>query len=195
MTKHASHHPTYTLHTSFPVRRVLWRPGYECELTIVSNADFGPGSDFGHAALSAGSTSGSGGLTSAVPSPRAHPSHLSETSATVSAAERAKSVTRHDGSDPVEIWDVRRGYIAKWVVMGSAVEGGVTGLSQLDYQCVEDSPTVLSRHRLCGLACAVGIAFLWDFLTARFTPGVSASRRDPPLRDLLEYHWVNSLCH
>ena len=31
------------------------------------------------------------------------------------------------GSDPVEIWDVRRGYVAKWVVSGSAIEGGVTG--------------------------------------------------------------------
>lgn len=29
--------------------------------------------------------------------------------------------------DPVEIWDVRRGFIAKWTVRGSAAEGGVTG--------------------------------------------------------------------
>jgi WD repeat-containing protein 24 len=31
--------------------------------------------------------------------------------------------------DPVEVWDVRRGYIAKWTIKGSAVEGGVTGMS------------------------------------------------------------------
>lgn len=29
--------------------------------------------------------------------------------------------------DSVEIWDVRRGWIAKWSVTGSAGEGGVTG--------------------------------------------------------------------
>jgi hypothetical protein len=27
----------------------------------------------------------------------------------------------------VEIWDVRRGFIAKWQVGGSAIEGGVSG--------------------------------------------------------------------
>ena len=31
------------------------------------------------------------------------------------------------GGDAVEVWDVRRGWIAKWSVTGSAVEGGVTG--------------------------------------------------------------------
>ena len=34
--------------------------------------------------------------------------------------------------DPVEIWDVRRGYIAKWTVRGSAAEGGVTGTDSFD---------------------------------------------------------------
>jgi hypothetical protein len=34
--------------------------------------------------------------------------------------------------DAVEIWDVRRGWIAKWTVRGSAIEGGVTGLSTLN---------------------------------------------------------------
>ena len=29
--------------------------------------------------------------------------------------------------DSVEIWDVRRGWIAKWSVTGSAGEGGVSG--------------------------------------------------------------------
>ena len=32
--------PTYNIHPSFPVRRVVWRPSYECELAIVSNAEF-----------------------------------------------------------------------------------------------------------------------------------------------------------
>ncbi|KAI0741856.1 hypothetical protein C8Q80DRAFT_1196599 [Daedaleopsis nitida] len=132
-TRHTSQHPTNTLHTSFPVRRVLWRPGYECELAIVSNADFGigTGADFGHGALG-GNTSGSSGLNSTVPSPRNYTSPLAEGSGSASAAQRAKSVTPHDGSDPVEVWDVRRGYIAKWVVTGSAVEGGVTDIDFAD---------------------------------------------------------------
>lgn len=33
-----------------------------------------------------------------------------------------------DIGDSVEIWDVRRQHIAKWVVQGSAIEGGVTGV-------------------------------------------------------------------
>lgn len=29
--------------------------------------------------------------------------------------------------DAIEIWDVRRGWLAKWSVTGSSMEGGVTG--------------------------------------------------------------------
>ncbi|KAI0766904.1 hypothetical protein BD413DRAFT_567976 [Trametes elegans] len=128
--------PTYTLHTSFPVRRVLWRPGYECELAVVSNADFGTGTDFGHGALPSGPSSASvglaSGLSTALSSPRISSAHIAGTESPSTPEERAKSVTRGDGSDPVEIWDVRRGYIAKWVVNGSAVEGGVTDIDFRD---------------------------------------------------------------
>ncbi|KAI0819575.1 hypothetical protein BC628DRAFT_1491791 [Trametes gibbosa] len=126
------HQPAYTLHTSFPVRRVLWRPGYECELAIVSNADFGIAPDFGHGALPSGPSSAnvglSSGVTTAHSSPRIQTAHLGGTESPGTPGERAKSLTRTDGSDPVEIWDVRSGYIAKWVVNGSAVEGGVTDI-------------------------------------------------------------------
>ncbi|KAJ8489981.1 hypothetical protein ONZ51_g2575 [Trametes cubensis] len=129
---HTAHTPTYTLHTSFPVRRVLWRPGYECELAVVSNADFGTGTDFGHGSLPMGPSSASVGLSSglntAVSSPRLPSAHLGGSETPKSPEERSKSTTRGEGSDPVEIWDVRRGYIAKWVVNGSAVEGGVTDI-------------------------------------------------------------------
>ncbi|KAI0644296.1 hypothetical protein C8Q79DRAFT_139375 [Trametes meyenii] len=124
--------PAYTLHTSYPVRRVLWRPGYECELAVVSNADFGTGPDFGHSTLPSGPSSASVGLTSglstALSSPRITATHLSGTESPRTPEDRSKSLTRNDGSDPVEIWDVRRGYIAKWIVNGSAVEGGVTDI-------------------------------------------------------------------
>jgi WD repeat-containing protein 24 len=37
------------------------------------------------------------------------------------------------GGDAVEIWDVRRGWIAKWSVTGSAAEGSVTGKITFPY--------------------------------------------------------------
>lgn len=42
--------------------------------------------------------------------------------------EPTNSQTRNGAGDSVEIWDVRRQYIAKWLLNNSAVEGGVTGL-------------------------------------------------------------------
>jgi hypothetical protein len=41
--------------------------------------------------------------------------------------EVAPTKRRTDIGNAVEIWDVRRGYIAKWQVGGSAIEGGVSG--------------------------------------------------------------------
>jgi hypothetical protein len=41
--------------------------------------------------------------------------------------ESITSQTRNGTGDSVEIWDVRRQYIAKWLLNNSAVEGGVTG--------------------------------------------------------------------
>lgn len=104
---HVERTPTYTLATQFPVRRVRWRPGYECELAIVSNAEFGAGamSDIGD----------SGTVTDV----------------DLEKPMMAPAKRRTDIGDPVEIWDVRRGHIAKWLVGGSAIEGGVTGTSLL----------------------------------------------------------------
>ncbi len=45
---------------------------------------------------------------------------------------------RTDKGDAVEIWDVRRGHIAKWQVGGSSIEGGVTGTSPLYAQTEPD---------------------------------------------------------
>ena len=42
--------------------------------------------------------------------------------------ESIVSQSRNGVGDSVEIWDVRRQYIAKWLLNNSAVEGGVTGL-------------------------------------------------------------------
>ncbi|KAI0003209.1 hypothetical protein BJV74DRAFT_812265 [Russula compacta] len=95
---------TYTIATQFPVRRVRWRPGYECELAVASNAEFGIGS------------------MSEVSDP--DPEKPEEAPTNVKR--------RTDIGDAVEIWDVRRGHIAKWQVGGSAIEGGVTDIEFRD---------------------------------------------------------------
>ncbi|KAG5338513.1 hypothetical protein C0989_007217 [Termitomyces sp. Mn162] len=95
--------PTYTLHPSFPVRRVVWRPSHECELAVVSNAEFSSGSN---PDLGQNNSVGTGGGESE--------KHSADSKSLV-------------GGDAVEIWDVRRSWIPKWSVTGSAIEGGVTG--------------------------------------------------------------------
>ncbi|KIK44198.1 hypothetical protein CY34DRAFT_647319 [Suillus luteus UH-Slu-Lm8-n1] len=104
---HIAHQPTYTLHPSFPVRRVLWRPEFPSEIAIVSNEDFGGGSG-----------------SELLASPRLQ-------SATPAFINASSSVAKDkdpkgNGADAVEIWDVRRGWIAKWTVEASSSEGGVT---------------------------------------------------------------------
>lgn len=119
------------MHTSFPVRRVAWRKGYTCEVAVVSNADFGGGltMDMPHTGISTAGQSISGlGRASISSSPRMGFLSIDASEGINFKDDGAMSMTRTDGNDPIEIWDVRRGYIAKWVVSGSAVEGGVTGM-------------------------------------------------------------------
>jgi hypothetical protein len=125
---HIPHKPTYTLHPSFPVRRVLWRPEYECELAIVSNEDFGSGGGEITAVAAAGTGVGvgtspdftdMGGIVG-----RGGDSGLGSLG---SLGGKGKGFS----GDAVEIWDVRRGWIAKWAVGGSAIEGGVAGETSL----------------------------------------------------------------
>ncbi|KAJ7285734.1 hypothetical protein C8J57DRAFT_1446565 [Mycena rebaudengoi] len=131
---HIPHKPKYTLHPSFPVRRVLWRPGYGCEVAVVSNAnaEFGSSNFSELAGPNPGPTYASalgGGSTKAGNGSATNP---------VSGADNTSKQLRErvGGSsgigDAVEIWDVRRGWIAKWTVRGSAVEGGVTDIAFRD---------------------------------------------------------------
>jgi hypothetical protein len=105
---HFERTPTYTIATQFPVRRVRWRPGYECELAVASNAESGAG------AVSDVSDSGT------------------IVDVDLEKPEVAPVKRRSDIGDAVEIWDVRRGHIAKWQVGGSAIEGGVTDIEFRD---------------------------------------------------------------
>lgn len=134
--------PTYTLHTSYPIRRVLWRPGYECELAVVSQADFAvPSSHMDH--LHSPSSSSPPPTLSGAPSrfPSRPSSGLgldsilksfgTELRFTPSKEVKPVVAATVDQSAPildaVEVWDVRRSWIPKWSVTGTSVEGGVTG--------------------------------------------------------------------
>ncbi|KAG5220604.1 WD40 repeat protein [Salix suchowensis] len=54
--------------------------------------------------------------------------------------DRASIRTKQYAGDPIEIWDVRRGWIAKWSVNGSASEGGVTDIA------FGDSHAIWAQH-------------------------------------------------
>ncbi|KAH7885076.1 hypothetical protein F5I97DRAFT_1810259 [Phlebopus sp. FC_14] len=109
-SSHIAHKPTYTLHPSYPVRRVIWRPDYPCELALVSNADWGGGSG-----------------SDLVTSPRLQNAGTAFISSTSTGGDAKDAEVKSSTSgEAVEIWDVRRGWIAKWTVEASAAEGGVT---------------------------------------------------------------------
>jgi WD40 repeat protein len=109
---HIAHQPTYTLHPSFPVRRVLWRPEFPTEIAVVSNGDFG------------------GSSTELLASPRlqsATPSFINSSASLTELTKDKDSKGNGAVGDVLEIWDVRRSWIAKWTVEASASECGVTG--------------------------------------------------------------------
>ncbi|KAK7020532.1 WD-repeats-region domain-containing protein [Favolaschia claudopus] len=133
---HIPHRPTYTLHSSFPIRHVLWRPGYECEVAVVSNAnaEFGS-SNFSELAEPAiGPT-----YASVLGVGAARAGAVSSPSLLVGNRPVSAKEGRERGSgigDAVEIWDARRGWIAKWTVRGSAIEGGVTDIAFRDSHAI-----------------------------------------------------------
>lgn len=138
----------------------MWRPGYECELAIVSNSEF---------------SANSGSLDSASPAEAMSPNTgvvpLPSTSlATVARIPgfQTPPKAKDDIGDQIEIWDVRRGYIAKWAVRGSGVDGGVTGMVIIlcgleDITCNLIFPR--GRHDLWGLAYALVPALFGIFLS------------------------------
>ncbi|KAI0093423.1 hypothetical protein BDY19DRAFT_923627 [Irpex rosettiformis] len=131
---HISREAAYTMHTSFPIRRVAWRPGYDCELAITSYQDLAANTQSNP---SFDATTSSLGLISS--SPRA--SFLSQMmSGEEPKSESSTPPNDSNGGHPIEIWDVRRGYVAKWTVRGSAVEGGVTDIA------FADSHTLWAQH-------------------------------------------------
>ncbi|PCH44052.1 hypothetical protein WOLCODRAFT_76205 [Wolfiporia cocos MD-104 SS10] len=140
---HISHQPAYTLRTAFPVRRVHWRPGYDCEMAVISSADYNPNMDShsptgSNPAISGGHSSS--GFLSVMSSPRIGAAALKRSKSVEPTEDRAQLANRNIIGDAIEIWDVRRGHIAKWEVNESAAEGGVTDV------VFADSHTIWSQH-------------------------------------------------
>ena len=128
-----THKATYTLHPSFPVRRIAWRPGYECELALISNTEYST------AVVDSSQPSANGATTGVLPRTgsgvgldtllRPDNYHAGKDKLSVPVVTETKtSPALNSVGDSVEIWDVRRGWLAKWSVNKSAVEGGVTGM-------------------------------------------------------------------
>ncbi|KAI5115697.1 hypothetical protein M0805_002561 [Coniferiporia weirii] len=131
--------PDYVLHTAYPVRKVVWRPGYETELAIASNNESG----FSLSSKSVPSAS--------VTVPNFLNKEVAETvtgqtnsgsgdgvslSATLGGSEKAMSSAARNATsksgDMIEIWDVRRAWIAKWTIDNSSCEGGVSDMTFAD---------------------------------------------------------------
>ena len=110
--------PTYTLHPRYPVRHVLWRPGYECEIAVISNPELAP---------PAAKTDVSKLVTTP---PFLSPSASSNTLdalSTITDTDLLRYASVPVVDDTIEIWDVRRAWVAKWSIRGSGAEGNLTG--------------------------------------------------------------------
>ncbi|KAH8825127.1 hypothetical protein DL96DRAFT_1670347 [Flagelloscypha sp. PMI_526] len=126
---HMPHKASYDIHPSFPVRRVQWRPGYPCELSVVSNAELTNAPTT--AATIEASPDLEGTLAGSPISRR--PSVKAQSAPEITPLETA--------GDLAEIWDVRRGFVAKWIVNGSSAEGGITDM------VFSDSHSVWALHQ------------------------------------------------
>lgn len=100
--------PLHTLHTPHPVRRVRWRPGCDTEVVIVPQT---PGISPSATGPGAPVTTASGALESF----------------TLGDVPSSNAIGSNGGSeaDRIELWDVRRGWVGKYVLLGG--EGSVSG--------------------------------------------------------------------
>lgn len=84
-----------------------------------------------------------------------------------SATERTQVVPLNDGGAPIEIWDVRRGFIAKWVVNDSVGEGGVRGLYIYSPSPkMADIRNLFVRYCIRRFSCHMGPTLVGGILTA-----------------------------
>ncbi|KAF9532667.1 hypothetical protein CPB83DRAFT_867467 [Crepidotus variabilis] len=129
---HIPQKPTYVLHPSYPVRRLAWRPGYECELAIASTADYATPAESLLQHTSTGTSSGymtRVGSTMDLSALMRVPSNLEMLKEKLAIHTLSEGKNSPLSCDAIEIWDVRRGWIGKWSVVGSGVEGGISDMA------------------------------------------------------------------
>ncbi|KAK2464502.1 hypothetical protein APHAL10511_003481 [Amanita phalloides] len=128
--------PTYTLHPRYPVRHILWRPGHDCEIAVISNPEL---------AIPATKTEVSKISTTPPFLSRSTSSNTLDllSSSTETEPQQVpaspmdnKAPAFRPADDAIEIWDVRRGWIAKWSVRGSGAEGSLTGVDFADSHAI-----------------------------------------------------------
>ena len=180
---HIPRRPAYVLHTAGPVRRVAWRPGADCELAVTpylegsANTQANPALDI----TAGGGAPGSPRIGAAVPP-------------VLTSTDDGKALCSRVG-DPVEVWDVRRGYIAKWTVRGSAVEGGVTGVSACRAPLYPLMSFAHPRYCIRGYQYPLGGTLLRDVLPAGLTPICQSSRCRPARGAVVGYYGFARVCH
>ncbi|KAF8627536.1 hypothetical protein AX15_004384 [Amanita polypyramis BW_CC] len=137
-SSHIPPKPTYTLHPRFPVRHVLWRPGHDCEIAVISNPELASTSTKTDVSQLPGLTApflsrpaSMHALDSLVQVPDIEVQHSS-----TPPMEGKGSGFVPTADDTIEIWDVRRGWIAKWSVRGSGTEGSLTDIDFADSHAI-----------------------------------------------------------
>ena len=109
---------------------MLWRPGYETELAIASynESAYNPTTK----AMTSSSVNASGVFNELGDgalqqnSPGSIRTDIAQHGVGGTEVSSGGDVPQRSG-DLIEIWDVRRPWIAKWTVEGSNCEGGVSG--------------------------------------------------------------------
>lgn len=152
-----SSQPIHTLHTTHAVKQVAWRPGYETELAIAHmtpGISSQKGNILGGTTSLAGidmslqihahgtktpmlSSSPASHFGGRAPHPRQRALSHSETIITSASTDNltqlgvghGSQATAYDGdADRIEIWDVRRNWVAKYVLGDAVADGPVTEL-------------------------------------------------------------------
>ncbi|QRW12133.1 WD domain, G-beta repeat protein [Ceratobasidium sp. AG-Ba] len=147
--------PIHTLHTTHSVKQVAWRPGHETELAVVhmtSGIATQKGNVLGGTTSLAGidmslQIHGHGAKTPMLSSsPASHyalrghrqralshsesivTSNSAENLVQLGAAYASQSIGYDGDPDRIEIWDVRRNWVAKYVIGDAVADGSVTEL-------------------------------------------------------------------
>lgn len=122
--------PQHTLHTPHPVKRVKWRPESNTEIAVVPRtigiSPFGFGVPPVSALPRSGSMTRTTGLSSIFAASSSDDASAGSGAGGGSVGSGLSSAANIvTDADRIEIWDIRRHYVSKYVLLGS--EGAVSG--------------------------------------------------------------------